>query len=367
MQSFKTYIITRKTLIKFGIISGIILITAIAVLSHNLLTEKVEPTVTAFSEFASEIINEGTISQERGLTLNELENKILGFDKKDAYSIMKSSSASFEASDVNLSTQEPPENTPSPIPSSLSLLSKDEIVNPQGLKIKNDTDYTIDINELCKLPLETKPEYNGPEVLIVHTHTTECFNGDEMTGETGRTTNEAYNMCAIGEIIANTLEKNGISVVHDKTIHDYPSFQSAYSKALKTIEKNLTENPTIKVVLDIHRDGYIYPDGSKLTVSTEINGESVAQVMLVLGTDSMGLSHSNWKSNLTFAAKIQNAAQKMYPNLMRPLNLRRERFNMHITKGSLLLEIGGNGNTLSQAKKSAEYIANAIAAVLING
>ena len=135
---------------------------------------------------------------------------------------------------------------------------------------------------------------------------------------------------------------------------------------MKTIEKNIEEHPQIKVVLDIHRDAYVYADGSKLRVAKEINGNSTAQVMLVLGTDSMGLTHDNWRDNLTFAAKIQNTAELMYPTLMRPLNLRRERFNTHITKGSLLLEIGSNGNSIEEAERAAEYIGKAIATVLIN-
>ena len=185
-----------------------------------------------------------------------------------------------------------------------------------------------------------------------------------MNGETERNTDETKNVTAVGDVIAETLEQNGIHCVHDKTVHDYPTYQSAYTRTLSTIDYNLKHYPDIKIVLDVHRDAYIYPDGSKLRVNCDINGVSTAQVMLVLGTDSLGLSHPAWRENLSLAAKIQSAANIMYPGMMRPINLRRERFNMHMTTGSLLLEIGSNGNTLDEAKEGGRNIANAISAVL---
>lgn len=367
MKGFRTYIITKKMLCKL-FLTAIVVILIITLIITVLRKNK---TVSVFSDFAENMINEGTVSDKRGLSLKEIENRILGFDKDDAQSILKSSSSIFEnPGDIEDLPTPSPTSTPTETPQKTEktpLLSHDKIVNSTGIKMNNNTDYTIDIDTLCKSPLEINLDFSLPEVLIVHTHTTECYDGDEMTGETGRTTNEEYNMCKVGDVIANVLENNNIHTIHNKTIHDYPSYQGAYTRTLKTIENILKENPTIKVVLDIHRDAYVYPDGKKLKVSTEIDGQSTAQAMLVLGTDSMGLTHNNWQSNLAFAAKIHNAAQTMYPNLMRPLNLRRERFNMHLTKGSVLIEIGSNGNTLDEAVKSAECIGNAIASVLING
>lgn len=356
MNGFKTYIITKKTLIKFGIILSLIISLIIFLI---ILISKPEnsDTVTAFSHNAENILDKGVVSDNDSLTAKKVVNSILGFDTDDPVSIIESSGKEFESP-----SPAPTINIPTPTPE--KSITQDKIIS--DLKINNATNYEIDLKTLSKKPLDIKLELNEPEVLIVHTHTTECYNGHEMTGESERTTNEKYNMCHIGEIISETLSSHGIKTIHDKTIHDYPSYQGAYTRALKTIEKNLNEHPSIKVVLDIHRDAYVYADGSKLRVATQINGEDVAQVMLVLGTDSMGLSHPDWESNLTFATKIQNSAQKMYPNMMRPLNLRRERFNMHMTKGSLLLEIGSNGNSMAESEKAAVNIARAIADVLLN-
>lgn len=377
MKGFKTYVITKKALIKFAVI---IIFTGISITActHYIKGKSYDgDTVAVFESFAENIIDEGVADDSGGKTFKEFVSDILGLDTDDAQSIIDNSSASFrftaEATPIPTQTIEPT-LSPTPTPSqqtsefaAASLPSHEQIINSVGLDINNATDYKVDINELCENPLDIKLSLSEPEVLVVHTHTTECYDGDAMSGEAERTTNEAYNMCRLGDILCNTLSNYGIVAIHDKTIHDYPSYQGAYTRAMKTIEKNIATNPSIKVVIDIHRDAYIYPDGSKLKVTTNIDGNDAAKVMLVLGTDSMGLSHENWRSNLTFAAKIQNAAEIMYPTLMRSINLRQERFNMHATKGSILIEIGSNGNTLAQAEKSAEYIGNAIAAALLNG
>lgn len=361
MKGFKTYVVTKKTLIKAGIIILIIIFSALMI--RKIWERK---TVSVFSYNATNIMDRGTIKDNEKDTIIGIAEDMLGFDVTKPKSIMDKSSVGMENTTISSPTATPTIST-DVNDSNKILPSHKEITSITDIKLNNATDYDVDVNALCKEPMDFSLDLNSPEVLIVHTHTTECYNGDAMSGENERTTNEAYNMCRIGDVIANTLESYGIETIHDKTIHDYPTYQTAYSKSLKTIQSNLESNPTIKVVLDIHRDAYIYPDGSKLKVTSQINGTDAAQVMLVLGTDSLGLEHSSWRSNLKFATKVQSAAETMYPGLMRPINLRRERFNMHLTKGSLLIEIGSNGNSIQEAEISAEYIGNAVAAALLNG
>ncbi len=363
MKGFKTYVITKKTLIKIALLllSCIIAVIIISVLFFN---AKKDIAVTAFSDDAKRILDEGVISDKKTNTVKETVQDIIGFDAENPVSIISSSSSALKNTN---SRENAPKATSEPEiikDYSKELPTHNEIINASDLKMSNATNYDVDINSLCKEPLDIKLNMKDIEVLIIHTHTTECYSGNEMTGESERTTNEKYNMCRIGEIVSETLNSYGIKTIHDKTIHDYPTYQGSYTRALKTIEKNIKENPEIKVVIDIHRDAYVYSDGSKLRVATD---DGAAKAMLVLGTDSMGLEHPFWKSNLTLAAKIQNSAEIMYPELMRPINLRRERFNMHMSRGSILIEIGSNGNSLGEAEKSAVYIGNAIAAALING
>lgn len=246
----------------------------------------------------------------------------------------------------------------------ISFPSKEEINSGAHISMNNATDYDVDAAQLCAQDLPFSLTDDGPQVLVIHTHTTECYDGDQMAGETERTTDETKNVAAVGEVICKTLEKYGIETYHDTTYHDYPTYQGSYTRELTTVTSLLEQYPSIKVVLDVHRDAFIYEDGTKLKVDCESADRPTAKVMLVVGTDSMGLYHPNWRENLKFAAKIQNAAEIMYPGLTRSIDLRQERFNMHMTTGSLLLEVGSNGNTLEEALNAGENIAEAIAAVL---
>ena len=297
--------------------------------------------------------------------LSQVINKALGFDASEKSTIIESSSALFEEAEKNIS-EEPEETAVPEKKDEPALPTFAQICSSTGIAVNNATSYSVNPDVVCAEPLNIPIDTNGAQVLIVHTHTTECYDGDNQVGTADRTTDETKNVTAIGAIIKEVLEKYGIACIHDTTVHDYPTYQGAYTRELSTIEKCLNENPSIKLVLDVHRDAFIYSDGSKLKLDCEVNGESTAKVMIVCGTDAMGLSHPEWRENFKLASKIQNAAQIMYPGMMRPLNLRRERFNMHTTTGSLILEVGANGNSLDQAQKAGENIAAAIAAVLIN-
>lgn len=111
----------------------------------------------------------------------------------------------------------------------------------------------------------------------------------------------------------------------------------------------LKKYPTIQIVLDVHRDAIIGSDGTSYAKKTEIDGEQVAQIMLVVGTNDMGLTHPDWKKHLTLAVQIQKNMLGIDSGLPRAIDLRRQRFNEHATPGSLLVEVGTSGNTLKQA------------------
>lgn len=214
-----------------------------------------------------------------------------------------------------------------------------------------------------KVSLKLKPAEEGPQILILHTHTTEAYTkGKKDTykeTDTARTTDNDYNMVRVGEEMKDVFEEMGLSVVHDKTKYDYPSYTGSYSRALTGIQKMLKKYPTIQVVLDVHRDAIIGSDGTSYAKKTEIDGEEVAQVMLVVGTNDMGLTHPKWKDHLTLAVQIQKNMLAIDSELPRPIDLRRQRFNEHATPGSLLVEVGTSGNTLKQALAGARLFAQA--------
>lgn len=223
--------------------------------------------------------------------------------------------------------------------------------------IRNDTDFGINIDEMLSSSPKINMSGDGPKVLIIHTHATESYTPEgasTYSADKGdRSLDATQNMIAVGEAVKSTFDRMGISAIHDKTVHDHPNFNGSYANALKTIEKNLAKYPSICMVLDIHRDAFVYDDGSKAKFVTEIKGKSTAQLMLVVGTNGGGLDHPNWRENMKLALQLQNKICQAYPTLMRGVNLRMERFNGHATLGSMIIEVGSSGNTLSEAIRGA--------------
>lgn len=225
----------------------------------------------------------------------------------------------------------------------------------------NTPGVSVDAETLLGAQLDFSVPGKSPQVLIVHTHTSEAY----AESPDARNYDEDLNVVAVGRAIKNELTKSGISVIHDTTQNDNPSYNQSYKKTLSVIEKNIAEHPTIQVVLDIHRD-YIKRDDNTLvkpTVTTK-SGEKSAQIMFVIGTDSMDLYHPDWRHNLAFAAKIQSCLFKSQPGLCRPINIRTERFNQHATKGSMIIEVGTGVNTISEAVLAGKLTGKAIAEVL---
>ena len=237
-----------------------------------------------------------------------------------------------------------------------------------NLSIKNESKYEIDTKQLLNADTDYNIEPDKPSVLIVHTHGSESYTASKAYNytQTGnyRTQDTKYNMIRLGEELEKHLKSAGIGVVHDKTINDYPSYNDSYNKTEKVIRKNLEKYPSICFVFDIHRDAAGDSENGIKFTST-VNGEKAAQVMIVCGTDQ-NLENPKWRENLTLALKIQSYFEKECPSFMRPLNLRKERFNMHLTTGSLLFEIGTNSNTLDEALASARCLGDGLAEVIKN-
>ncbi len=234
-------------------------------------------------------------------------------------------------------------------------------ISVEGLRFINTPNVDVSAESLLASPLAFAPQDGSPRVLIVHTHTSEAY----AESPNSRSEDKDKNVVAVGKEIKKALQKAGISVVHDTTQNDNPSYNQSYNKALTVIERNLAAYPTIQVVLDIHRDYIKRDDGSltKPTIKLQ-NGQKAAQIMFVMGTDSMGLYHPDWRHNLSFSVKIQDRLQKMVPGLCRAINIRTERFNQHATKGSMIIEVGTGVNTIEEAKLSGQLTGEAIAYVL---
>lgn len=215
----------------------------------------------------------------------------------------------------------------------------------------------------------TLKDTNKPQVLIVHTHTTESYltyyAGYYNDSDVARTKNNQKNVVAVGDEIARQLESAGIGVIHDTTIHDSPEYTGAYDRSADTIQKNLEQYPSIQVVLDIHRDAIMPDDTTKIKPTVVIDGQKAAQVMVIAGAVSTeDQPHPHWQENLRLALKLQNQLATDHPGLARPLSVVASRYNQHLTKGSLLIEIGSDANTVGEAVYAGRLAATSLATVL---
>lgn len=256
-----------------------------------------------------------------------------------------------------------PEFTPAEVSAATATPQKSTVpkVFPP-VQISNTTDFNLKEDMYSsRIPDFLNRDFS---VLIVHTHTTESYTPSEkynyVPTDTDRTTDKDFNMVRIGKEIEKTLRENGIKVFHDTTINDYPSYNGSYNKSAANVSNHIKNDPSIKVVLDVHRDAIEGKNGEKVKYTTKIDSRDVAKVMLVVGSNLTGLEHTNWKENLSFAYSLQQHIEWKTPGLMRPINFRSQRFNQQLAPGAIIVEVGTNGNTMDEALLGAVYFAEGL-------
>ena len=268
-----------------------------------------------------------------------------GNEAKSTISITESVQESTDPSAAPSDTPEPVSSaapTPAIIPTTIS----------GGLSIKNGSGYDIDINAILAEGCPLRLEAGKPQILIIHTHSSEAYSpaGLDKYDDLGtnRTLDQSLNVIRIGTELAQIFEDCGLNVIHDTQVFDYPSYTGSYNRSCEAIEKYLAEYPSIRIVIDLHRDALCSDTVTYKTAATE-QGVCASQIMLFVGSNASGLEHPNWRQNLSLAVYLQNAVYEVYPSLMRPITLSRYRYNQQLTPGSMILEVGSNGNTLQEA------------------
>lgn len=231
------------------------------------------------------------------------------------------------------------------------------------LHIANQTKYGVSVTELLNQALPCGSIFSEqPTVLIYHTHGTEGYvKGTTYTKEDDfRSVDTKQNIVAVGDAMKKRLNQLGIGVIHDTEMYDRDDYSKSYALSRRAVEENLRLYPSIKYVIDLHRDS-VESNGVYAKACTLIEGRSTAQVMLVVGTDESGSNHDHWEKNLISALHLQNKMNELYPTLARPVYLRTASFNQDMSIGCMLIEIGTSGNTLEEAIRAAEYTADAMA------
>lgn len=246
------------------------------------------------------------------------------------------------------------------------LVSNDDKNENLILEKISDSKYrfgNVYINSYLKHDINPEIFYKTPtpvlqkncSFLIYHTHTSESYSIDKSKySDYYRTEDNAYNVVAVGNTLKEILNNYGYKVTHDETKHDYPSYNGAYKSSLKTVEKYLSQEK-YDVIFDIHRDAL--SGNSKFRPTVEINGETVAKIMIVVGSNDAGLEHDNWIENFKFAIKIQQIGNEMYPGLFRDMHLSTSRYNQHTSDKALIIEVGATGNNIEECQKSMKYLA----------
>lgn len=231
--------------------------------------------------------------------------------------------------------------------------------------MRNQSEQTYDPDSLMreKLNLSLKPAEEGPQVLIYHTHGSEAFNttGDiYYTNQSMNTKDVSRNVVAVGEVLEQTLSALGVEAIHCDKLHD-ESYNDAYTNSRKSIEQYLEEYPTIKVVIDLHRDSMVSENEVKYRPVVEVDRMQVAQVMAVVG---VGEPNDHWQDNLRFSIALCDRLEQKYPGITRPMLIRTSHYNAHLSNGATLLEVGTCGNTLTEAKRAGVLVGTALAELI---
>ena len=237
-----------------------------------------------------------------------------------------------------------------------------------GLTIKNQTSYPIDMGQLIRDGTDIRLKADKPQILIIHTHSSEAYtqSGADLyePSDVNRTEDTNFNIVRVGDELTAVLRAAGLNVLHDRGIYDYPSYTGSYTRSGQAVENYLAENPDIKIVIDVHRDS-LGENGVIYKTLAEEDGKCASQVMLLVGTDESGLSHDNWRRNLSLAMYLQNAVSGAHPTLMRPVMLVPQRYNQNLAPGALILEVGSDGNTLQEALNAVRLFGLSAAPALL--
>ena len=243
-----------------------------------------------------------------------------------------------------------PEPTLPPIPS---------FEGSENISVYYAANKNPDLEALLRQSLSWNLYAEEPTVLILHTHSTESYTRQEedyREVSAWRTVDENYNMLSIGAQVAQILNEEGIPTIQDVQVYDYPTYNGAYVRARKATTQALKENPSIQLVLDLHRDA---SEGSRqMRTLVSANEEDLAQLMVVVGTN-----HESFEENLSLGLKLHAQLEQQVPGIMRPLQLRGQRFNQDLCPASLIIEVGSAGNTHAEAQRAAQALAQGIIAL----
>ena len=192
---------------------------------------------------------------------------------------------------------------------------------------------------------------------IYHTHTGETYS---LTDGVERYDGRPGAVVEVGRELERALLQHGVAAAHTEKIHDVP-YATSYLESFKTAQELMDEHRSIRILLDIHRDSKKAREHNTM----EIGGLEYATVLIIVGSDARQF-FPGWQDNLAVAKRLAAVAQRMYPGLISGVRVQEGRYNQYLHPGALLLEVGAVNNHTEEALRTAELLADVIAAVLDN-
>ena len=239
-----------------------------------------------------------------------------------------------------------------------------------GVYYKNRSGLSVDFSAYdgADPGVTLTPGAPDPQVLIIHTHTTESYMryyaGYFNKGDLVRTTDSRLNVCVAGEVLANRLRAAGIGTIHITTVHDRPQYVGSYGRSAETVRETLKKYPSIRLVIDLHRDAVQRSDVDKIKPTATVDGDKAAQMMLIVCADDPADDPNPlWEQNVALALAVQHDLAERYDGLMRPVGFTDIRYN-EASRPGFLVEVGAETNTFAEAMTSAALLGDALVRVL---
>ncbi len=208
-----------------------------------------------------------------------------------------------------------------------------------------------------KMPNKVQLSNTEPIILIYHTHGTESYLPEKVGNF--HSLNEKYTVRAVGEKLTKQLKSKGFNVVHDKTLHDYPSYNQSYIRGQETLKTNLKENSSLKIILDIHRDAALDNEKARKNSYITINNEKVAKFSIVVGK-----GNENAEELMTFAEYFKAKSDELYPGLAKKPIPKEYKFNQYYSDYYALIEVGDTANTIDEAVRTSDYLAEILEKII---
>lgn len=242
----------------------------------------------------------------------------------------------------------------------LKTLMSIEIAGLSSAPSRKQTVTVTSVPNKAKFTVKKLNLSSKPIVGIYHTHTSESF--IPSSGYSHRRGGNTGDIVTVGEAAVQKFATNGIKAIQSKAIHDYPSFMKAYGASELTVKKMLQENPSIEMIFDIHRDA-----DKRESITAMLDDQTTAKILIVVAQGQPDLPQPHWEENYAFAQLIDKKLQQHYPGVSRGIQLVDWRYNQHLHRRALLIEVGSQESTIEEAIRSIEIFADVVSEIIAEG